>query len=381
MLCALSVASIRRGVVGRRLIAVRTNERAAAALGISVFGVKLYAFGVASAIAGLGGVLLAFRNTTVAYSDFVPLAVDPRRHVHGDRRHRLRARRALRLAARPGRLRHVAARRVLRRPEPVMARRDRRDHRDRPDRAPPGRRDQRQRRADPQAPPLVPRQARSAEGRGAAGAPGGAARGGRAGDARRQRRDGQVRRRHRGAGRLARGAPRRGRRADRPERRRQDDADRRDHGLRPPDDRRRAPQRRAALGDARLPPGARGRQPLLPAARALREQHRPREPDGRLRRLQPRPVHHGPRAADEPPARLDGDRGRPRSSSSSSTSTRASATSRTGAGASSRSRVRSPSRRRSCSSTSPRPGSARPRPRSSAPSCAGSRRSGASACS
>ena len=73
VLCALSVASIRRGVVGRRLIAVRTNERAAAALGISVFGVKLYAFGVASGIAGLGGVLLAFRNTTVAYSDFVPL--------------------------------------------------------------------------------------------------------------------------------------------------------------------------------------------------------------------------------------------------------------------------------------------------------------------
>ena len=49
--------------------------------------------------------------------------------------------------------------------------------------------------------------------------------------------------------RLARGAPRRGRRADRPERRRQDDADRRDHGLRPSDDGRRAPQRRAALVD------------------------------------------------------------------------------------------------------------------------------------
>jgi sulfate-transporting ATPase len=74
VLCALAVASIRRGVVGRRLIAVRTNERAAAALGISVFGVKLYAFGLAAAIAGIGGVVLAFRTTTVAYSDFVPLA-------------------------------------------------------------------------------------------------------------------------------------------------------------------------------------------------------------------------------------------------------------------------------------------------------------------
>jgi sulfate-transporting ATPase len=72
VLCSLSVASIRRGLVGRRLIAVRTNERAAAALGISVFGVKMYAFGVGAAIAALGGIVLAFRNTTVAYSDFVP---------------------------------------------------------------------------------------------------------------------------------------------------------------------------------------------------------------------------------------------------------------------------------------------------------------------
>ena len=72
--CALAVASVRRGVVGRRMIAVRTNERAAAALGISVFGVKLYAFGLAAAIAGIGGVVLAFRTTTVGYSDYAPLA-------------------------------------------------------------------------------------------------------------------------------------------------------------------------------------------------------------------------------------------------------------------------------------------------------------------
>jgi ABC-type branched-subunit amino acid transport system ATPase component/ABC-type branched-subunit amino acid transport system permease subunit len=74
VLCALSVASVRRGVVGRRLIAVRTNERAAAALGISVFGVKLYAFALGAAIAGVGGVILTFRTTTVAYSDYTPLA-------------------------------------------------------------------------------------------------------------------------------------------------------------------------------------------------------------------------------------------------------------------------------------------------------------------
>jgi sulfate-transporting ATPase len=74
LLCGLAVASIRRGVVGRRLIAVRTNERAAAALGISVFGVKLYAFALGAAIAAIGGVVLTFRTTTVAYSDYTPLA-------------------------------------------------------------------------------------------------------------------------------------------------------------------------------------------------------------------------------------------------------------------------------------------------------------------
>ncbi|MCZ7525367.1 MAG: hypothetical protein M5U14_02630 [Acidimicrobiia bacterium] len=51
---ALAVANLRRGRAGRRLVAVRTNERAAAALGISVFGAKLYAFGLSAAIAGAG---------------------------------------------------------------------------------------------------------------------------------------------------------------------------------------------------------------------------------------------------------------------------------------------------------------------------------------
>jgi sulfate-transporting ATPase len=66
----LAVANIRRGRTGRRMIAVRTNERAAAALGISVQGVKLYAFGLSAAIAALGGILIAFRSTAVTYSYF-----------------------------------------------------------------------------------------------------------------------------------------------------------------------------------------------------------------------------------------------------------------------------------------------------------------------
>ncbi|ETA03261.1 ABC-type branched-chain amino acid transport [Frankia sp. CcI6] len=60
VLVALAVANLRRGRAGRRLIAVRTNERAAAALGISVVGAKLYAFALSAAIAGFGGVLYAF---------------------------------------------------------------------------------------------------------------------------------------------------------------------------------------------------------------------------------------------------------------------------------------------------------------------------------
>jgi ABC-type branched-subunit amino acid transport system ATPase component/ABC-type branched-subunit amino acid transport system permease subunit len=70
VLFSLAVANIRRGRSGRRLIAVRTNERAAAALGISVPTAKLYAFAVAAAIAALGGILLVFRLTTIDYTQF-----------------------------------------------------------------------------------------------------------------------------------------------------------------------------------------------------------------------------------------------------------------------------------------------------------------------
>ena len=64
------VANVRRGRSGRRLIAVRTNERAAAALGIDVMTAKLFAFALASAIAALGGILLAFRLSSISYQSF-----------------------------------------------------------------------------------------------------------------------------------------------------------------------------------------------------------------------------------------------------------------------------------------------------------------------
>ena len=67
-LAALMVANVRRGRSGRRLLAVRTNERAAAALGIDVPGAKVYAFALSAGIAALGGILLAFRKDVVLYS-------------------------------------------------------------------------------------------------------------------------------------------------------------------------------------------------------------------------------------------------------------------------------------------------------------------------
>ena len=67
VLAILAVANVRRGRSGRRLLAVRTNERAAAALGINVPAAKLYAFGLSGFLAALGGIVLAFRFENILY--------------------------------------------------------------------------------------------------------------------------------------------------------------------------------------------------------------------------------------------------------------------------------------------------------------------------
>ncbi len=64
------VSNVRRGRSGRRLLAVRTNERAAASLGIDVMVAKLFAFAFSAAIASLGGILLAFRLSSISYQSF-----------------------------------------------------------------------------------------------------------------------------------------------------------------------------------------------------------------------------------------------------------------------------------------------------------------------
>ena len=66
-ICAWLLANVRRGVTGRRLLATRSNERAASSLGISVTGAKLYAFALAAGIAAAGGALGAFRYPNVRF--------------------------------------------------------------------------------------------------------------------------------------------------------------------------------------------------------------------------------------------------------------------------------------------------------------------------
>ena len=73
LVVGLMVANIRRGRSGRQLLAVRDNERAAASVGVNVMGAKVYAFAVGSGIAALAGVLIAFRNPAVEFSQFSAL--------------------------------------------------------------------------------------------------------------------------------------------------------------------------------------------------------------------------------------------------------------------------------------------------------------------
>jgi sulfate-transporting ATPase len=70
VLVGLMVANLRRGSTGRKMIAVRSNERAAAGLGINVVGIKVYAFAVGAGIAGLGGGLIAFQQANVQFTSF-----------------------------------------------------------------------------------------------------------------------------------------------------------------------------------------------------------------------------------------------------------------------------------------------------------------------
>jgi branched-chain amino acid transport system permease protein len=68
-LCLL-VATVRRSDLGRRMLAVRSNERAAAAAAVDVRNVKLVAFGISSFIAGIAGTLYAYNFGSVSANRF-----------------------------------------------------------------------------------------------------------------------------------------------------------------------------------------------------------------------------------------------------------------------------------------------------------------------
>ena len=74
LVISLAVVNIRRSASGRRMLAVRSNERAASAVGISVARVKLLVFATSSFIAGVGGCLIAYRFGSVSDASFGAIA-------------------------------------------------------------------------------------------------------------------------------------------------------------------------------------------------------------------------------------------------------------------------------------------------------------------
>lgn len=69
-LVALLVVAIRRGRLGRRLIAMKDSEAACATLGMNLLGTKLLVFSISAGIAGLGGALYGMQLTQVKAGNF-----------------------------------------------------------------------------------------------------------------------------------------------------------------------------------------------------------------------------------------------------------------------------------------------------------------------
>ena len=77
-LCSLLVVNLRRSNTGRRILAVRANEAAAAASGVDVAQTKLVAFAISSFLAGMGGAMLAYLRGQLSgdsFSVFVSLSL------------------------------------------------------------------------------------------------------------------------------------------------------------------------------------------------------------------------------------------------------------------------------------------------------------------
>jgi len=74
LLLALGVANIRMSSSGRRILATRSNERAANASGVNTSRVKLEVFAASAFIAGVGGCLIAYRFGSVSAASFGTVA-------------------------------------------------------------------------------------------------------------------------------------------------------------------------------------------------------------------------------------------------------------------------------------------------------------------
>ncbi len=70
VLVAVGVSWLRTSRLGSAMLAVRSDERSAAAAGINVVKIKLIAFAISAFIAGLGGSLLAYQLGNVTFQDF-----------------------------------------------------------------------------------------------------------------------------------------------------------------------------------------------------------------------------------------------------------------------------------------------------------------------
>jgi branched-chain amino acid transport system permease protein len=67
---AMGVLRLRSSGLGRRMLAVRANERAAAAAGVNVGRTKVTAFALSGLIAGLGGALLGYHQGAISAQSF-----------------------------------------------------------------------------------------------------------------------------------------------------------------------------------------------------------------------------------------------------------------------------------------------------------------------
>jgi branched-chain amino acid transport system permease protein len=83
---ALVVCNLRRSALGQDMLAVRANERAAAAAGVNVSSTKLLGFALSAGVAGVGGTLLGYQYgwiTPATYDTFTSLALIAFAYISG----------------------------------------------------------------------------------------------------------------------------------------------------------------------------------------------------------------------------------------------------------------------------------------------------------